>query len=211
MNADERDQFAERWVDHALAHYSDAKPRAGFEGRILARLAAQEAERVPAWRKIVWIPVVCAVMIALVVGFSVRWQTKRPSASPPVVVATPSAPVQGHLPATVATNSRPKMILQRRRVRATGAVVAKVSEPRQAQFPAPAPPTEQERLFAAYLSATPTHELLAVAAGQQAWRDQIQKNAEATAQEPARSRDINYLQVLSLEGGNIEAGAVGTR
>jgi hypothetical protein len=206
MNADERDQFVERWLDRALAHYSDAEPRAGFEGRILASLTAQEVERMPAWRGFIWIPAFCAATVALVGGVSLLWQTKRPSSNPSVVVTTHCAPVQVHLPASVATNSRPKV--QRPRVSRT---IAKVSEPRQEQFPAPSPPTEQEHLLAAYLSATPTHELLAVAADQQAWRDQLQKRAEAIAPEPAGTRDINHLKVSPLEGGNIDAGAFGTR
>jgi len=86
-----------------------------------------------------------------------------------------------------------------------------VREPRRPQFPAPEPPTEQERLLAAYLNVTPTHELLAVAADQQAWREQLQKNAEAAAQEPAQNREINHLQVSPLEGGSTEAGAFGNR
>jgi hypothetical protein len=91
------------------------------------------------------------------------------------------------------------------------AVAARAFEPRQPQFPAAAPPTQQERLLAAYVSATPVPELLAVAADQQAWRDQVQDSAEVIAPEPAGTGEIDRLQALPLEGDSTEAGALSTR
>jgi hypothetical protein len=210
MNADERDRFIERWLDEALAGYSEPEPRAGFEGRILARLAAAKVERVPAWPRLVWVPLACAATLALVVGFSVRHRWERPSAKPPVVAATSVGPIQEHVAASVPANSRQKITVPRRTV-TPGAVVAKASEPRQPRFPAPAPPSEQERLIAVYLSATPTPELLAVAADQQAWRDQVENHSGVAAPEPARTRQIDHLQVLPLDGSSTEADAFGAR
>jgi hypothetical protein len=53
-------------------------------------------------------------------------------------------------------------------------------------------------------------ELLAIAADQQAWRDRVQRNAEAAAQEPAPTHEINHLQVSPLKGASTEAGVLGT-
>lgn len=211
MNRQDRDQFAERWLDETLARYSEAEPRDGFEGRVLASLAAHKTKRV-FWRRLVWVPVASAAAIALVAGISVLRHVSRPLTTPQVVAHTPSVPVQTQL--SVLATEVPTRPTRSAPNRALKVAVTRAPQPRKPQFPAPTPPTEQEDLLAAYLSATPTHELLAVAADQKQWRERVQKNAEAASrqeQAPAPGPMINYLQPSLPEGGSTESGAFGAR
>jgi hypothetical protein len=217
MNREDREQFAERWLDEALARYSDAEPRTGLEGRILANLAA-EAERRRARYRWLWIPAACAAVIASAVGIATLRHVRPASVPAPIVAHAPAVPM--HTQATVNTAqaqtvARPVRVTataaQPVRVRRSNAAIAKDVEPRKPQFPTPMPPTEQERLLIAYLSATPTHELLAVATDQQKWRERVQKNADAAVQNAAPAPEINHLQSSPLEGGNTEASAPDAR
>ena len=185
MNDDDHEQFTERWLDQALARYSEHEPRAGFEDRILAGLAAHKVERVPAWRRFAWVPVACTAALALVAGLSMLRKTERPP-KPPVAAPTLTRRIPDHVAADIATFAPPKRVVHRRHVESPGASVVKVFPPRQTRFPAPAQPTEQERLLMAYLNVTPRHELLAVAADQQAWRDHEQQNKDVDSRKAAR-------------------------
>lgn len=213
MNQHDREQFAERWLDEALARYSVAEPRTGLEGRILANLAA-EGERRRARYRWRWIPAACAAVIALAVGLAALRHAKPASAPAPIVAHALDAPVRTQATVATATQAQPVARPVRLvRVRRSRAAVAKAVEPRKPQFPTPMPPTEQERLLVAYLSATPTRELLAVATDQQKWRERVQKNADAAVQNaaPAPAQEINHLQISPLEGGTTEASAPDAR
>ncbi len=200
MNREHRDRFAERLLDQAIAQYSDAEPRDGFEGRIIANLSVHEIVPFSAWRRFWWVPVTCAV--ALIIAISVSRPAAKNAVSTPAIAVTRPSLVQPQTP-KVAMATKQITAVQRQRVR-------KTAEPRKPQFLAPMPSAEQEQLLAAYLNATPTQELLAVAADQREWRERIQRNAEAD-QSSAPSREINHLQFPPLESGSTEASAYGAR
>lgn len=204
MSPEKRDDFTERWLDDALAHYSDSEPRAGFEGRILSGLAEQKVERAPAWRRFAWIPAACAAMILLAAGLF----APRPPGSPPVVATKGPAPVQQSA-MSVAGGPKPPVIARRLGVRTKTTDIAEAPHPRQGKFPASVPPTEQDLLLVAYLNATPVHELLAVAADQKAWRERVR--AEPGRESPKPDLEPDVVQVSPPEGGSADAGSIGTR
>ncbi len=83
MNAEDRERELDRWLDEALARYSDVEPRAGLEQRILANLEARRQASRPWWRW-TWIPVAAAVLIAVGAFWITRHRVQ--SVIPPVQV-----------------------------------------------------------------------------------------------------------------------------
>lgn len=137
-------------LDKALAAYGQAEPRMGLEARVLARL--EEAKTSPArawWWKWAWAP---AAALLLAGGlYLARPHTPLPTA--PSVAGKPVAPAvtaaQPEAPAVIAAAPAKPRVRPR--------VAPKVAEAaaRQPQFPAPQPPSEQEKLLLAYVRTQP--------------------------------------------------------
>ncbi len=203
MNYEDRDHMTDRLLDAALARYSDSEPRNGLEQRILANLAEHSTRRAPVWNRLLWTASACAAALAFVIGISLLHQNKRPANPPAAHIAVPTH-VPTQVPQLTAAISQTPPTRKRSHSAATRAVTTKVSSPRQSHFPALAAPTEQELLLIAYLNATPTHELLAVAAEQQQWRERVQSNARATEK-------VNDLRDSPLESGTTTNSAPSAR
>jgi len=149
-------------LDAALAKYAAVEPRAGLEGRILARLRTQP-EPAPdrAWWH--W-GVIATVAAVLLITVALGWRTGKPPH--PVVADHPSPASQAPQPGTqVVSNGHKDEVqshmphhLQTARHHAQLSVVAAV--PRLEQFPSPLPLSEQERILASYVSRFPEHAVL---------------------------------------------------
>lgn len=212
MQPEERNQFAERWLDQALAHYSDAEPRPGLESRILANLAEANAAHNHFWQSPVVIASACAAIISLAVGLGVLRYLYAPVQ--PVLVAsplTPRVPVPSPVRATIPQRAtlRPTQRLVKRSAEAT---IVAAKESRKPQFPSAMPLSGQQSLVLAYIIATPTEELIKIAAEQRAWQDHVESGAKATqVQESPPGPDINYLRFPPLDSGNTQAGSLESR
>lgn len=192
MNPDNHDQFAERWLDQALARYSEAEPRTGFEARILANLASAPEPQPRRWLfKLV--PVACAAAIAIAIAISVIPRVRTSPVLPPQhVTATGSVPrLETTAPVASATTTR-----QRRSTptRTHNARLLPRPEPRRPQFPSPAPISEQERLLLLYATATPQQELSNLLESQKKRERELARLSETkglTDQPPGR--EINLI------------------
>jgi len=136
MEDNERDAI-DRLIDGALASYADREPRPGFEQRLLYRIhASGRRKRVLRW----WAAAI--PVAACVLGAAVFWPRRAPEPKRPVVATVrPAAPVVEppiQLPPGAAIQTRRKRVL-----------------PRQAQFPAPAPLTREERALLAFVERAP--------------------------------------------------------
>lgn len=172
MGPNEKDPFDDL-LEGALRRYSEVEPRAGLEGRILARLATS-----PCPSRIRWAWAMALVTVAVIVsvwfGTSGRGAYRRnvavnivPGLTTPH--AHPSPPHQ--------TLSSPKTHPHRRRPSAT---VALAREPALQQFPSPRPMTEQELMLVEYVEHYPK-EATIIAKEQ----DEFQKKVEQAQKEAA--------------------------
>ena len=162
MDPTKRKKDVDGWLESALGQYSNAEPRAGLEIRILANLQAERrrlAERKRWW----WasagtVAAAAALALAVWLGHPANTRTPNeasttaridagsgnsPAVSPKIHTSTP-APVQAR--------------------RSSGAkrqaTEARSDEPRLAQFPAPAPLSDQEKLLARYVEQFPKRAAL---------------------------------------------------
>ncbi len=196
MNAEDRDRQLDRWLDEALARYSDVEPRAGLEQRILSNLRTQPQRR--PWWQWAWIPVAAAVLIAA----GVLWMTHpaRPDAPPSRAEGGP--PLAEHREARVGPEAAPSSRAQRAKVDQGGGrphrpapqanlQVASATEdlPRQEvfpsregvgpMFPSPAPLNTQE-LALIHLVKRDPEEVRMIAQEQEADRQRLAKMFEET-------------------------------
>jgi len=151
-------------LDSLLANYSSAEPRPGLETRILANLQGAAGNESPAgwWNfRWLWAGMVTAAIIVAAVLISGRHRveppthvivrTSQPAPQPEIQQRTPivrqeTAKVPRHKPSAVPTAQR-------------NATLA-LSE-RPANFPTPAPLSEQERMMFIYLENTPREVVIA--------------------------------------------------
>jgi hypothetical protein len=177
-------------LDAALARYAAVEPRAGLEGRILARLlTASEPDRDRAWWR--W-SVMAAVAAVLLVTVTLGWRIGMPThpvvadrLSPASRVLQPGKQdvlhwdkcvVHPHVPHHVQTATH----------RAQLSVAAAV--PRLEQFPSPLPLSEQEEILASYVSRYPEHAVLVARARAEALL-QEQKDQKEELREADHDRD----------------------
>ncbi len=210
MNYEDRDHMTDRLLDAALARYSDAEPRNGLEQRILANLAEHSTRRAPVWNRLLWTASACAAALAFVIGISLLHQNKRPANPPAAHIAVPTN-IQAQVPKLTSSISQPRPTTKGSRIPATRVIAKQVSSPHQSHFPALTGPTEQELLLMAYLNATPMHELLAVAAEQQQWRERVKNTLQPDEQTPAPAREVNDLRNSPPESGTTETSASSAR
>lgn len=162
MEPHDRDQFDDLLAG-SLKRYGEVEPRAGLEGRVLARLAAVDRE--PRLRMYWGWGLTAAACIGMVIalGFEMR---PRPHEQP-VAVHPPSAAVNSTVPHDVPapTHRKPRTTVARRDK--VEPEVAKTRLP--SEFPSPHPLTEQERLLKVYVDNFPQEA--ALVAHEQAERD----------------------------------------
>ena len=153
---DKRDeQFVDELLDASLQRYRSEDPRAGLENRILANVRAADhlTRRRGAW---VWAfgAATGAVMLFAVVTFLSH---RKPVPIPvPQTASRPTQPMTSPRPESAAR--KPAQDAARLLVRHLPH--SSVAPPRPAQFPTPAPLSEQERLLLAYVASTPKSELI---------------------------------------------------
>jgi hypothetical protein len=139
--SEQREKFVDDLLDKALANYSQAEARMGLEGRVLARLEEEKAASPRGWWRWAWVP---AAAVALIAGglYLARPKPQAPTASSVAVKSGPAV--------QTATATRPQA---QRRAESRPRLVEAAAKP--AQFPAPAPLSEQERLLLAYVKLQP--------------------------------------------------------
>lgn len=152
--SEERERLVDEILDKALANYSQAEPRMGLEGRVLARLEEEKTAGARAWWwRWAWAPAAAALLIA---GGLYLARPKTETSSTPSVAQKATPPATATAPATqpsvaqavpqvkphVRPSSQPRPAL---------AVVAA----KQPQFPAQQGLSEQERLLLAYVRLQP--------------------------------------------------------
>ena len=177
-------------LDAALAKYAAIEPRAGLEGRILAKLrTASEPAPDRAWWR--W-GAMAAVAAALLVAVALGWRTGKPP--DPAVADHPSPASQAPQPGPqVVSNGHEDEVqprgphhLQAATHHAQLSVVAAV--PRLEQFPSPLPLSEQEKILASYVSRFPEHAVLVARARAEALL-QEQKDQKEELREADHDRD----------------------
>jgi hypothetical protein len=128
-------------IDGALSTYSSAEPLAGLEERVLNRIHGAEAgrRRFGPWR---WTAAVSALAAMVVAAIALRPRHTPDVRQTSFVAATPPP-------------SRPeRRVGPKRSARtATRRALSPKSYPKQAQFPAPAPLTVEERALLAFVEA----------------------------------------------------------
>ncbi|HYX69350.1 MAG TPA: hypothetical protein VE825_09470 [Terriglobales bacterium] len=175
-----REKFADEVLDKALANYSQAEPRMGLEGRVLARLEEQKTARARTWWRWAWAPAAAALLIA---GGLYLARPKTETPPPPSVAEKSAPPVIATAPTTqppfaqTAAQIKPRVRPSPRPRPALSAAAAK-----QPQFPAPQALSRQDRLLLAYVRLQPQ------AAAQQA----------KAAGEPLAEIQIEPLDIPSL-------------
>lgn len=178
----DREKFAEKWLDAALERYGEGEPRAGLEPRILARLDEERAK--PARRRWMW--AAAAVGAAAVIVITVM-TTRTPDRKQPLAHQSPVpnrtiAPAAPSQERSAAVPSRLSSVPVRVAHRVRKAVEP---EPKLAQFPAPVPLSEQERLLMQYMQRTPRTEVAIVMQRQEEFRNRIESEPSGTAMEHA--------------------------
>jgi hypothetical protein len=175
--ADELD----RLLDAALKQYAAVQPREGLEGRILARMRSETAERANhAWWR--WLTAAAAVAaLAVIITMALR-----PRATPqPMVAQHPS----GTLPAAkLAASSQPRKAVPRptRRVHAVAEIQVRKALPKLDQFPSPQPLSEQEKLLASYVAVYPEQAaLLAKLRTEELERERIEQQSKSASKQAA--------------------------
>jgi hypothetical protein len=179
----------DQWLEDGIGAYSQAEPRAGLEGRVLAGIAAQG--RQTRWRFAWWgvLAFGCAVSAIAVVWLGLG-DRKSPLPGPIAKVTVPErvVPEQSDEAAirddesSVGTTSaqdrsRPG---QATPVRQKLTRTTPRRTPRLEQFPSPQPLSEQERILMSYVAKYPETAVL-VAQARTEEREQERKEEEAEA------------------------------
>ena len=184
MGPEDRNHFNDL-LDGALKHYGEVEPRAGLEGRVLARLAAEPSG---ARSRAVWAWALAGAIVALlVIGIwfgprSVNKVHQEISVRALREVINPHAPAQPIVP-QVSKSKGPRLH------RAHQLRVAKVGpEPRLAQFPSPRPISEQERMLVGYVERYPEEAKL-IANQQYEFEQKVKKAVEQTGSRLGSDQD----------------------
>lgn len=168
-------------LDAALKQYAAVQPREGLEGRILAQLRSQTAERAShAWWR--WFTAAAAVAaLAVIVTMALRpHATSQPKVAqhPSVRLPTPN----------LAASSEPKPAMKRpkRRVHIVADIQVPKALPKLDQFPSPQPLSEQEKLLASYVEVYPKQAaLLAKLRTEELERERIEQQSKSASKDAA--------------------------
>ena len=165
MAEQDNEKQLDQLLDSLLSRYSDAQPRPGLETRILATVRAQAGkQKRPGWKQIwMWAGAAAAIAIIAVV-MMMNYRAQKVPGSP--TIANTPQPAVIPLKHSSAEHQRLAEEPPERKHSALPhpgpVVVSDVRhEVRQDVFPAPAPPSEQERLLLGYLASTPQQEVIA--------------------------------------------------
>jgi hypothetical protein len=144
---DERDDRSlDDLLNASLRHYSDATPREGLEGRMLAQLRSARAakpRRMWAWALAVGVAATVVVIVGIAIRKPVRGRpaiTSQHAPEPQRMAANPTVGPAAAL-RTVPARDRSRPGKQKAQLADAG---------RPDQFPTPAPLSEQEKLLPAY-------------------------------------------------------------
>lgn len=155
MEDDKGRNFADDLLEAALARHASEGPRPGLEARILANVsAAERAQRPRAWAMGLGLAAATVLIVVVAMQWPRSVRKPAPAESVPTVAANkpePALTVKAPKPRKAATR------LQRARP-------AEFRMSRPAQFPTPAPLTEQEKLLLLYVKTAPKSVLAATAA-----------------------------------------------
>lgn len=173
-----QEENLEQELDAALARYADSEPREGLEQRVLASLRAQrskDGQRWKSWRAwsavgLASVAVAGLLMWAAETGLTRKAGTSRQRIEREVAttqMASPELRAQGNprFQAAVSKSmgSAERVMAYGRRPSRTPERAASASRktmPRLAQFPAPEPLTEQERLLTRFVEQSPEEAAL---------------------------------------------------
>ncbi len=155
MRPEDRDKFAERWLDAALKQRGEAEPAPGLEQRILSTLRERGAQERWQWRW--WWPAFNTVAAVILFGTLVLVVRDHPREAPRLAGQTPATSRQTPSGAQQVPPLRKLETSAAKtpaRVRVKRGVASAVPDrgPRLEQFPSPQPLSEQEQLLARYVS-----------------------------------------------------------
>ena len=159
-------------LDSALKRYGDVEPRAGLEGRVLARLTEGQARRNRGWGWALGAAAfACLVITSALVGN--RFWTKAPTIrrNPTAAIARKSNELAS---ATVPEQKQEHSSRRHHRslqVRTNVSLLA-ADAPHLDKFPCPRPLSEQERLLKVYVTNFPQQAAL-MARQQSAWEKEL--------------------------------------
>jgi hypothetical protein len=181
MEGEHRDPLA-HLLDDALATYANQNPRPGLEQRVLNRIRAEGAPRVPLLR---WaLPV--AAMGCLLAGIAV-WNHRAPAPAPSERRTEASPP-----PANVATTEPAKLLRRqpKKLLRRQPENVHRARVPKEPEFPIRTPLTHQERALVAFVRSAPNQAL------------QVFGETPPTKTEPLRIEEIQLEPLQIRDGAN---------
>ena len=163
---EDRDQFDDA-LDSALKRYSDVEPRAGLEGRVLARLAAQPHR---AGYRLRW-PVIWAG-VAAVVMFGMWFALPRHEKPPMTIAIEVSPPLTSETLQPKVTHKTQKRLGTRRKLGQHS--LNGPHGPRIQQFPSPRPTSPEELMLVEYVQRYPKEALL-ISQEQNEFEEQVQQ------------------------------------
>ena len=143
---------ADTWLDHALAEYAQAEPRPGFEGRVFARMQSEQEQfhRKSGWRLALAFGAAAMFMLALL------WLGQPKARRISGTQITKVAPDTSKSAEAFKQDERIAQQIVPRHTRRP----VRVASPRQQQFPAPMPLTDQERMLEQYVRDFPQNAAL---------------------------------------------------
>ncbi|HTR25082.1 MAG TPA: hypothetical protein VMI10_13960 [Terriglobales bacterium] len=155
----------DRWIDEGLSVYAKAEPRAGIEGRVLARLAEARSEsRRGAWSWGGWVLAGALGLIIVAVRWGVVDRRSLPPTSnvgPPIQKKDLSADGLRKSPDAIPVSHR---LARKERARTWDTHRRESPQgeetPKMQQFPSAAPLNEQEEMLARYVREFPERATL---------------------------------------------------
>jgi hypothetical protein len=159
----DKNQFVDELLDSALAHQPGAEPRAGFEGRILARVHAVSRQ---SSHKGLWVAFTATAAAAVLVA--TIYVARRPhgpvaetsEAANSVPAPSPSETLTANSGAAPKTNLATSGIEPKRIARRQSKPSRRVeSHHWPSQFPTPAPLTAEQKALVRYVQKTPPYVL----------------------------------------------------
>jgi hypothetical protein len=163
----------DKFLETALRSYSEAEPRVGFEGRILANLRT-EPVRVRWQLRLVYATAAMVTLVAVLYGiWQVRIAVTGGSTQPALTIAVSHAPVLDVTPTpkvAVPQSTRDKVAKQVRtrpdRTWQPGTIVG-------SQLPTPRPLSSQEKLLLAFARENPREVVTTIE-----WQEQMRRSPE---------------------------------
>ena len=168
----------DRELDAALARYAAVEPRAGLEGRLLARLRAErERSTHSRWG---WKPVTALAAAVLILAAVLAWTSGRRT-----LAVHHESTAAAHPQVSLNSANRPERtptLTVRSKARSHGAHLAHrlaATVPKLEQFPSPQPLSEQEQMLANYVAKDPEHAVLVARARMEALRHDQSEEMQA--------------------------------